>query len=318
MEKIFKSWINLSFCNEQFEIEFQKSKDEKIKRTIKSYTLMILILTIIASIINSFYYKHYDFLGFKIILFTSYVITILYILLYYLSLKWENMSYLRILNYANFYFILFCFADFRYPLVYFNSSNPIIFFNLVLVEISFRLIWVTHGVLGFAETLVIIIITIISNWSWIISFFLAVPNFSINFLFITSYTSMIVLFVLFAYFLERYHKQYYYYFLLGEKKNLWFNNIFDNMHTGLLSIKGQNLTYINSFLFEKILKIKNFKEKIRRESDFTELNILGISEKKENTERIDYLKPYFKSILKGLITNIHNDILSNYYLLIFS
>ena len=314
MEKIFKSWINLSFCNEQFELSYRKIKDEKIKSTIKTYTLLILILAIIASITDSFFYKYYDLVGFKVTTFTSYGLIVLYIIIYILSLKCEKMLYLRLINYTNFFIMYFVSLTFRYPLVHYTSSNIIIFYNLLLVEIIGRLIWVSHGVLGFAETIIIIILTIITIWSMLLSSLLAGIDEVYGFLLVSSYSMMIVLCLLFAYFFERSQKQYYFYYFLGEKRNLWFNNIFDNMHTGLLSIKGQNLTYINSFLFEKILKITKFQEKLLKEKNSTELNLLGISPKKENIERIDFLKNNFKSILKGLITKLNNVTHSKYYI----
>ena len=88
------------------------------------------------------------------------------------------------------------------------------------------------------------------------------------------------------------------------------------MHTGLLSIKGKNLTYINSYLYEKLLKITNIKEKIKKERISTELNLLSNNEELEKTDRINYLKNHLEMILRDLITKLNNENLSKYYLLI--
>ena len=53
MDNIFKSCFNLSFCNEYYEIEYQKNKDIKIKNSIKTFILFILIFAIIVNLTNS-------------------------------------------------------------------------------------------------------------------------------------------------------------------------------------------------------------------------------------------------------------------------
>ena len=317
METIFKSWINLSFCNGHFEIEYQTSKDVKIRKSIKTYTLSILIFTIITSITDSFFYNNYKLMGFKITTFTAYLLTVLYIPLYILSLKCEKMSYLRMLNYANFYFLIFHCINFRYPLVIYASTNlnNLIYFYFFLIELIIRLIWVTHGVIGFNEISVISIISIVSLGTWKLAIILNNKDFYYSLVFFFNNITMLLICVLISYFIENSQKQCSYYNLLAEKKNSRFNNIFANMRTGLLSIKGQNLTYINSFLFEKILKITKFQEKFKEERIYEETKVISNLEEIE-IHRINYLKPNLEMILRGLISNLNNNNMSKYYFII--
>jgi hypothetical protein len=258
-EKIFKSFLNLDYLNNNIEKEHQINRENLIKKYLKYLTIFIGLLSVANSIQISFFFKYSFSVNFYKILCMSYLFTAVYIVFTTLVFVYsENTKFSKIINFLNYYFLVFIFINLRFPLTRFTEVNLIFFFSLLCLELIFRLVWANMGILTFKQHLILNFISIISIFS------VYVPSSSDNerfksLILMLAITFTLIVSIIFSYFLERHMKKEFYLNYNDKLKTKWFSNVLENMNTGFLSIKNGKVSYINKFLNEKFRKLKYLK-----------------------------------------------------------
>jgi hypothetical protein len=267
---MFKSWFTLEFSAKEIEEDYQLYRESLIKTYIRILTLIIFIVSVGNSVQISFFFVYSDNINFFKILYMSYILTAVYIVLVGLVYKYiDHPKMIKSINLLNYYFLVFIFINLRFPSVRFIIIDPMYFYMFLLVEIILRLIWASLGINTFLEYMIINLISVATiygvyvpcpypkereksvEYMGAISIGLVVANVS-------------------SYILERQVKKTYYLNYQDKLKTKWFSNILDNMNTGFLSIKENSISYINAYLNNKFIKGKYLREDI---SDNQKMNL---------------------------------------------
>jgi hypothetical protein len=161
--------------------------------------------------------------------------------------------------------------NYRYAVTHFSSADATVFNLLVTVEMILRLTWIIFGLLGFCEMMILNFVTAALLWS--IYFPIGYDNGDfMSYVFLRLVHTILLGFVtIFSYFYEKKDKTSFHYLYLFESKYKWFSNIFDNMNTGFLSLKGNKISYINQSLNQTINKIGPIRDLL--ESRITECGV---------------------------------------------
>jgi hypothetical protein len=150
----------------------------------------------------------------------------------------------------------------RYALTHYTKVDLVLLMFIFSLEILFRLFWVIFGIQGFIENFILTCISIIIAWA------IYVPTHFGNELTTSyfnnlGYTLILFVVMLLSYILERQQKNAFYFQIKAKTKTNWLLNVLDNMSTGFLSIRGDTISYVNSFFKNKLEKfiplIENFK-----------------------------------------------------------
>lgn len=159
------------------------------------------------------------------------------------------------------------------------SSINVAFLNLAyFFDVNVRLMWSSYYILSFYEIITLNILSIVTLFS-------IVPNISTeenlskdlealrNYVYFLSFSST------FVYILERQLIICFYCNWIAEKKAKWLSNVFNNMNSGFVSLKGDKIAFINNFLLKYLKNNKSLSklQTIRNE------NIISSTE----TERIN-------------------------------
>jgi hypothetical protein len=317
VEQIFRSCINLKYKKSDIEEDFQKHKDGLIKDSIKLYTIILLICSFISSIVCSMYYTgFYQTMKFKGSTFSAYSTSVVYIFLFLVSRYSKKPKHLRWLNYLNYFFSFFVHINFRYPLIHFQKLSLVLYYTMLSFEMMVRLLWITTGILGFVESMVWNAFTTVALWGIYAPIGKDDGILENNMYLILGYSVLFFVHCAFAYFYEKKDRTSFYHSFFYERRMKWFNNTFENMNTGLLSLKGSNVTFVNNFLFYKLQMINSIKEKFltatnaRLQSEYnhnenSNLNIVLYSD-----DKAKFLSKISNFLVKELISNINTDILS--------
>jgi hypothetical protein len=161
-----------------------------------------------------------------------------------------------------YFLLLFIFVNFRYTIFRVAKINTVVFYFLVIIEITIRLIWVIVGLQSFLECLMLNGFCVVFMW---IVYPPVFPKeiFSDGMINYMVYSTALLVCIVFSYVLERQQKLAFYFHWVAEKKAAWLASVFENMNAGFISIRGDKITYINSFLLKQFYKIKSSKEKNR-------------------------------------------------------
>lgn len=256
-EPIYKSCFSLKFDNESIEAEWQKQKQKYIRKMNKIISTALFVVSIGISVGISFYFMKFfnDSNLFKVVLFTSYIAAFVYLVNTILSYCVQNIKIIIYVQHINYILFAFLACDFRFPFLNLSQTNAILFYILFNFEILARVVWVLLQLQGFLECFILNSIQIALIW------ILYAPNFDDSTFMrsmynILAYTFTLSVVVFFSYILERQQKNAFFFSLTSVKKAEWFMNIFENMNTGFLSIKGDKVSYLNSYLAKKIKKSK--------------------------------------------------------------
>jgi hypothetical protein len=243
MEDIFSSAFNLNFHSLNLEEEYNKTIEKKVKVYIRMITLIIFLASLGPTIEISFFFEYYFKNNFKVVMFTSYFISLITINFLFLVLL-NNKIVIKIVNYVNYFILLFIFTNLRYPLINFLKVDTIIFYVFTTTEIVLRLILALLGIYNFLEFSILNVLTICSTW---LIYAPVAPNntFTTNMLLLMAYSIAIIVVIIFSYFLEKYNKRAFYFYYLNKQKTEWLENVLENMKTGFVSIKGNKFSYIN-------------------------------------------------------------------------
>lgn len=304
-DKIFKSCFNLQFTKKETEAEYENHKCGLIKKYILLYSFLMLLFAFGTSITASIYLeKFYLRVDFRITTYTSYFISIIYIVFLIISAFVKNPQVLKYMNYVNYYLITFIFVNFRYGLVNWIKVDIIIFYAINTFEIVVRVSWLLIGLLGFLESVLLNTLIILSNWIY----YVPIQRDEFTFYFLIAHTIVYVIVISFSYSCEYQQRKSFYFILVANKKNKWFSNIFENMNTGFISVKDGKIKYINKFMLENLIKIKSIKQNILNHFS-AELNFQ--SDKIKIEEKLDFFKKNSDFILEEILTNLNLDLLFN-------
>jgi hypothetical protein len=252
-EKIFNHWYTLKYSQEKIEVEFNLNKEKLIKKYIRMITIIIFLASCGPSIEISFLFNFYQKNNFLMIMSVSYVVNFMYFIMAITTFISKNLKILKIIIYLDYYFMVFIFINTRYPLYHFLNYDIIIFYLFICVELILRVLWMMCGVNTFLEFLTLNVLSIISTWV----FYAPVgdPNTpQKNTIVLSVYSFSFIIVTLFSYLIKRHQKNAYFFQYRAEKKVQRLDNVLDNMKTGILSIKGEKITYINNYL-EKLLDL---------------------------------------------------------------
>lgn len=261
-EKIFKNCIFLQFYKKEIEEKFVNDKNMNVMKYNIYMILFIFLFSIAASTSISFFYLQYDTDSFKAIMFTSYLITFIYIFIIIFGIIYrKSLNVQKILNYVNYISLLFVYVNLRYPLVIYIQISSNVFYILICIDIIFRLIWKILGLVSFLENLILCLITVAFYWPLYASIAEA-STISVTLTSMGAYTTAITIAVIFSYFIDKQQKKAFYYFYTANQKAERFSNILDNINSGFISIKGNKISYINEFLIKIIESNKVLKENL--------------------------------------------------------
>jgi hypothetical protein len=186
---------------------------------------------------------------------TVYLSTLVYLIFLFLSCFCKNIKLLRWIHYFNFYLQIFIAIGFRYTIIRFSKVEIFVLFYLYLIDIVIRLVWVLLFIQTFIESFIWNLLSILTIWLTIPFLFsadvynTAMTNFS-------SYTCALLVVIAFSYVLSRQQKRAFYFHWMADRKANWLTSVFENMNTGFISIKGEKISYINSFMLNQFKKIR--------------------------------------------------------------
>ena len=141
-QQIFKSCFSLEYNNKDMEQQYIQNREVKITKYIKLITILILILSIGNSIQISFFFSQFDNFNFQAVMIMSYLITFIclvkLILVFIFICK---IKILKVVNYSNLFLLIFLLINFRYPIIRFYGVSPIVFYIILILEMSLRFVW---------------------------------------------------------------------------------------------------------------------------------------------------------------------------------
>jgi hypothetical protein len=245
MENIFSSAFKLTYLRKDIEEEYIRKKEDAILKNFKFVSVPLLILSLSGSIEISFFFSLWDKVEFRVVMFSSYIVSILCFAFCLYGILLKNKRVLKIINFLNYYILLYIFVNIRIPLVIFMKTDWKVYFFLITLEIFVRMLWIMLQLNNFFEFFIVNCMIVISVWS-VYGIHPEVNNIH-QYLSLANSISLSILLV-FAYFLEKSHKKAFYYNYLNEQKAEWLQNVLDNMKTGYMSIQGENISYINNYL----------------------------------------------------------------------
>jgi hypothetical protein len=271
-EKIFKSALWLSLNNSETESQYKKKRNKQIIRLMPYYSLFFLLLAIGATIVMSVYFeKEKNTLAFEIRAFAMYISCLFFLILSFVSFLFKNESIQMWVNYLIYFFTFLTHTNYRYAVTHFTSADASVYNLLVSVEMILRLTWIIFGLLGFCEMGILNFVTATVQWSIYFPIGYDSEDFMSYFFFRLVHSILLGFLTIFSYFYEKKDKTSFHYLYSFESKYDWFNNIFDNMNTGFLSLKGNKISYINNSFFQTIHKIGPIRDLI--ESDISETGV---------------------------------------------
>jgi len=247
MELIFKSKINLYFLNSQFEHEYQNLKTQSLLKHSKCLSFIMLLASIVTSSISFAYRYSAESDSFKFVKYSSYINTFLNLIGFLICIFCKNPKILRFIHYAAYIFIIFSAANLKYSLIEFVYNKTfIMIIILIIIEMNFRLVWSILNIMSFSEYFFLNLIEILIIWTCLLP--TCPPSFPSTKLYLICYTVLFIICSLSSYIIEKRFKCYLFYKLKYQYRMRWLNNVFESANTGILSIKGNSVTYMNNFL----------------------------------------------------------------------
>lgn len=322
--EIFKSKLSLMFINP----EIQRQFDEETNRTIMSHNIPYICAALISiigvCIYESLSYQLYQGQPTYGILITSYTTAGIYFFALLVSIIWrKKLIVQRIVNYLNFYLIIFIFGTLRNHLINILKLDCVIYTMTIVMEFLLRIGYLFLGSLNFVDSSCIIILNVVSYWA-----------FWPGFLDLSLFYSRILIFdflwifesVIF-YFYHLHSKKSFFYQKSAEQKCQWYKNIFENMNTGFFHIKNRQISYLNNALVKLVqsdrhlvdnlinrLAMKSFSEQDKINSQkYANSN----QEKRSDVDKLITLTNNAKQISEMLTTDKlvkHSEILVEFFL----
>jgi hypothetical protein len=254
-DKIFRGCF-LEFSNKEVEEDFQKMKDEKFTYFNKWIMAFSLCSAIAVSIFQAFYYEKYnEYKIFQFNIITTYLAVFMYTIFLGFCICSKRIKLIRWMHYIHFYFQIFVIMAFRFAIFRIVNVSPILLFFQYFFEIIVRLVWVILFLHSFLESLILNTLSLATVWIVIPCLF-PPENFKDEMINTLAYSCVLFSVMGIAFILERQQKLAFYFFWLADKKAKWLTNVFENLNSGFLSIKGGKISFINSFFLTQMKKLK--------------------------------------------------------------
>jgi signal transduction histidine kinase len=247
---MFNSIFTLRFRDSYYETKYI---EEKYAFRKKYNIILSLILTCISVAISICFILYIEqlkkyFAAFYMVM-ICFVTTLINIIVTLLCIFIKGNRLQEWLTYINYMLIYFTFILMR---LYFNwiLKIDILTYALVMVvEVIFRLTWSMLGLVDFVPGSYLQIANVV------FTFALYGPIFPLKYYYSFSiYTVILVLTSSLSYFFIREQKKSFYYNLSLKHKNEWYESIIDNMNSGFMSIKDNEVQYYNKTLLSFMKK----------------------------------------------------------------
>jgi hypothetical protein len=260
-EPIFKNCFTLNYKKLEIENEYHKKRHSQLFALNRYIIISLVLLNIISTILTVEFTRNETKSFWLLIKYTAIISTSLYVTLLFMCLFSKNVKILRWCHYLAYLLILFTFSNFFNTLSH-KLQMSLYLANLIYVlEILLRMCFSIFLIQCFLENIILNGLTCILIWV------LYLPALDENVILTATYaqlayTAIFLVLIGFSYVLEKQQKNAFYFQYTHAKKLEWLTNVFENMNTGFLSIRGDKITYMNSFLQNKINKLKQPLNKI--------------------------------------------------------
>jgi hypothetical protein len=255
-EKIFHSKFSLSFIKSEIQLNFfKKSKEAHIKYAFR-INLVIFVLSLVTSSINFYFRNESSTLQFSIVKYTSYLNSGMNLIFMLVSRFSKNFSIIKIINYLGYVFLLFTCANFKYPIVVFLYNRTFVpLIIILLIELLCRLIYGVFNIFTFKEYLTLNLIESLLIWTYLYPTWDPVASKFTTF-YLICYNFLFCFLSLICYLIDMQSKTVFYYNYMYEEKLAWIHSILDHVKTGILSIEGKKINYMNSLFTNFIENLK--------------------------------------------------------------
>jgi hypothetical protein len=247
-ERIFNNIFTLSYLKSEIHAKFSiKSKESNMKYTF-TLSLIYFILSLVTSSIN-FYFRNYSStLQFSFVKYSSFLNSGVNLLFMLTSKFSKNFKIIQIVNYMGYIFFLFTCANFKYPIVVFLYNQTFVpLIIILLIELLCRIVYGVYNIFSFKEYLTLNIIESFLIWGYLYLTSDPVATRTIKF-YLICYNFLFCFLSFICYLIDKQNKTVFYYNYMYEEKLSWIHSILDNVKTGILSVEGGKIIYINSFL----------------------------------------------------------------------
>jgi hypothetical protein len=260
-EKIFKNCFTLKLNKPEIESGYQRKREGLIRVYNRYIAITVLLISITATTTNAYCYESKNTKTNIFINFSSYVTTPLYLITFVICFISKNIKVLIWSHYLNYIVFLFTLVSLVTPLLSLKNINIVLIFFLYILEMLFRMVWVLFSIHSFPENLTLNLMTIVLSWMCYLPL-VETKELQFTSYNLLAYSVMYLVIIGFSYTVERQQKNAFYFQFTHAKKLEWLTNVFENMNTGILSIRGNKISYINTFLQTKLDKLKQQTNKI--------------------------------------------------------
>lgn len=261
--KVFTNKFCLNFKKPEIYEEYQKNRKKILLYYNKLFGFILFMGSIATSAINYSFRESSDSLSFSIVKYSSYTNTFVNFLTFILCLFCKNSKVLRFVHYINYIFFIFTTANFKFPLItYVYHKTSVLMIALILVEILFRLSWVVISLFNFMEFFFLNFIEIILVFSYLYPTTEPETR-NLTFFNLMCYALLFMVISVYAYILDKQVKLSFYLQSIFKDKVDFLNKVFDNINTGILTVRDNKITEMNTFLqkfFYKFLKLREGNE----------------------------------------------------------
>lgn len=252
-ESIFSNRFSLKF--KKFEIE--KEYYNKRQLSLSSLNLFIIISLVILNILSTtltIIFTQNEIKPFWLILrYTAIISTSLNIVVLFISIFCKNMNIIRWIHYLAYLLLFFTLSN-TFNVLLSKLQVSLNLMNIAsLVEIILRMCFSVFTIHSFLENIILNGITCVFIWV------LYLPALDKSIVLLAAYvqlayTAAFSILVGFSYVLDKQQKNAFYFQYTHAKKLEWLTNVFENMNTGFLSIKGIKISYVNNFVQNKLMQ----------------------------------------------------------------
>lgn len=254
-EAIFRNCFTLKYKKSEIEDEYQKKRDARLLALNRYFMIFLVLLNIFSTILLLKNTESEASLFWILARHTGIISTSFYSVLILICLFSKNLKILRWCHYLAYLMILISYANIYVTLSFHIKVSSFIMYVLVIIEMQIRISSNIFLIQSFLE--IFILNSINCGLLWLVYIPVIDPQFRVNSTYsFLIYTITYVFLIGFSYLIENQLKNTFYFQYTHLKKLEWLTNVFENMNTGFLSIRGLKITYMNSFLQNKLSKIK--------------------------------------------------------------
>jgi signal transduction histidine kinase len=251
---MFKSKSTLRFKDEQTENKFYSIKQSEIVKNNPVFSFITICIALISNCIYLSRFSAYDqFILFRMSKFSAMINLIIHIIAFCLAVTLKKKTKLQnFINYMNYFLITFDISFLRFisVLIHGDENNYIIYYSAYMFEIIFRGCFFLWDMIYFLETLIMHVLIL----GVFLAFYLSVADVKLMYLHVISFFLMSMMLCIFSYVLSREKRKLFYVYQKSESQNNWYQNIYENMNTGLMKIKNKKIIYANRIIMETFYK----------------------------------------------------------------